>query len=65
MTEEEIMAVAIRKRRPLSTVGFAEGKSIPQPHEIHGLPEWADIKAYNTAGWRWRVAFVLNNLLYW
>jgi hypothetical protein len=53
MTEEEIRTVAIGKRLPPSTQGFGEGEAIPQPHEVHGLPAWADIKIYNTAGWRW------------
>lgn len=53
MTEEQIMAVAIGKPLPPSTQGFDEGEAIPQPYEVQGLPAWADIKIYNTAGWRW------------
>lgn len=53
MTEEQIMAVAIGKRLPPSNQGFGDGEAIPQPYEVQGLPAWADIKIFNTAGWRW------------
>ena len=53
MSEEEIMAVAIGKRLPLPNQDFGEGEAIPQPYEVQGLPAWADIRIYNTAGWRW------------
>lgn len=53
MTEQEIMSVTIGKRLPASFQDFGEGEAIPQPYEVQGLPEWADIKAYSTAGWRW------------
>jgi hypothetical protein len=53
MTEEQILAVAIGNHLTPSTDGFGEGEAIPEPYEVLGLPAWADIKIYNTAGWRW------------
>ncbi len=60
MDDKEIMAVAIGKRLPPSTHGFGEGEAIPQPYELRGLPAWADIKVYNTAGWRWHFSARLS-----